>query len=87
MQQGLQSKIWNKKRRIQIKENKIIVLLVGNNRTFDCKVELLIRMISYDKAKEYTEIINWRWEDDNFLWIQWNKQVRRFQGRVRMITT
>ena len=73
----------SKQRRMQREARKIVYLVLGNKRTFDCKVELLIRMISYDKAKEYTEIINWRWEDDDFLWIQWNKQVRCFQGRVK----
>ena len=59
-------KYGTKKRRIQIKENKIIDLLVGNNRTFDCKVSLPIRLISDDKPKQHRDVVNWKYQDSDF---------------------
>ena len=68
------------------KATKIVDLVLGNNRKFDWKVALLIRIFVYESLKEHIGIMNDYWKI-MILWkIQWNKWVICFQGHVIIIT-
>ena len=51
---------------MQKKVKEIVDSLLGDNRTFYWQVALLRIMILDDNLKYYIEIINWKWEDNDF---------------------
>ena len=63
------------KSRMQRETDKILDLVLGNNRKFDCQVSLLRRRISNYSLKWHTEIINGKWEDNDFVMNSMRKQV------------
>ena len=61
---------------------KKIDLMLDKNRTFDCQVELLIRIIYDGRLEQNMEIINGKYEDNDLLWIQCKKWVIYFNNDV-----
>ena len=57
----------------RIEANKIVESVLDNNRTFDCQVALLRRIIYDDTIKEHMRVVNGKMEDNYFLLIKWNK--------------
>ena len=70
----------------RIEAKKIVDSVLGNNRLFYQQVSLPEKIISDDRMKEHMQIINGKWEDNDFVMNSIEKRVRYFQGRFRIRT-